>query len=144
MNQSVMLITLGVADLARSREFYSDGLGWTPTLDVPDEIVFYQVGHGLLLGLYPLTDLGADAGVPATAGSSFSLACNLGSAAEVDAAFQRAVAAGATVLKEPAKPAQFDGRHCYVTDPDGHRWEIAFNPGIVVDPDGGVRFAGAA
>lgn len=142
MEQHLSLVTLGVADLAASREFYSTGLGWSPVLDLDDEIVFYQVGHGLLIGLFPLADLGADAGVEATAGTSFSLASNVGSESAVDAAVERARAAGATVLKRPQR-ASFGGYHAYIADPDGHRWEIAYNPGLTVAPDGTVRFAEA-
>lgn len=138
MDQHLSLVTLGVGDLDVSRTFYSDGLGWTPVLDL-DEIVFYQVGHGLLLGLFPLSELGADAGAPATQGTPFSLASNMDSEAAVDAAVHRARAAGATVLKEP-QHASFGGYHAYLSDPDGHRWEIAHNPGLLVDGDGTVRF----
>jgi hypothetical protein len=142
VEQQLLLVTLGVADLAASRRFYSDGLGWVPTLDVEDEVVFYQVGHGLLLGLFPLDELGRDAGSPATPGTPFSLAQNFPSTEDVDRVFARATAAGATVLKEP-QHAAFGGYHAYVADPDGHRWEIAWNPGLVVRDDGRVEFVGA-
>ena len=142
MEQQLLLVTLGVTDLAVSRRFYSDGLGWVPTLDVEDEVVFYQVGHGLLLGLFPLDELARDAGHPATMGTPFSLAQNFPSTDDVDRVFARARAAGATVLKEP-QHAAFGGYHAYVADPDGHRWEIAWNPGLVVRDDGRVEFVGA-
>jgi hypothetical protein len=70
--------------------------------------------------------------------ASFALAQNVDSEAEVDTVFARAVAAGATALKEP-QHASFGGYHAYVADPDGHRWEIAHNPGWSVDDDGTVR-----
>ena len=136
MNQQVNLVTLGVERLEVSRQFYSRGLGWTPLLDL-DEIVFYQIGKGLALALFPLADLAADTGRPATAGTSFTLAQNLGSPAEVDEAMQRARAAGATVLKE-AQHAAFGGYHGYFADPDGHRWEVCHNPGWSVADDGTV------
>jgi catechol 2,3-dioxygenase-like lactoylglutathione lyase family enzyme len=110
-----------------------------PTFEVEGEVVFYQVGHGLVLGLFGLDDLGTDAGVPATPGTSFSLASNVDSEAAVDAAVERARAAGATVLKEPQR-ASFGGYHAYIADPDGHRWEIAHNPGLTVAADGTVTF----
>ena len=141
MDQHLSLVTLGVNDLEVSRRFYSDGLGWTPTLEVEDEISFYQVGHGLLLGLYPLDLLSADAGAAATPGTPFSLASNLDSEAAVDAAVERARQAGAQVIKEPQR-ADFGGYHAYVADPDGHRWEIAYNPGLTVAADGTVVFGG--
>ncbi len=136
MNQQVNLVTLGVEDLNVSRRFYTHGLGWTPLLDL-DEIVFYQIGKGLALALFPLADLGTDTGHPATAGTPFTLAQNLGSPAEVDVAVQRARAAGATVLKEPQRAA-FGGYHGYFADPDGHRWEVCHNPGWSVADDGTV------
>jgi catechol 2,3-dioxygenase-like lactoylglutathione lyase family enzyme len=129
-------MTLGVADLEASRAFYSGGLGWTPVLDLA-EIVFYQVGHGLLLALFPLAELGADAGQPATPGTPMSLAQIVASPDAVAEAVDRARAAGAAVLKEP-QWASFGGYHAYLADPDGHRWEIAYNPGWSVSDDGTV------
>lgn len=141
MRQQLSLVTLGVADLALGRRFYSQGLGWSPLLDL-DEIVFYQVGSGLALALFPLADLGTDVGQPATAGTPFSLAQNLGSPEQVDAAMHRARAAGATVLKPPQRAA-FGGYHGYFADPDGHRWEVCHNPGWSVDDDGRVTLVAA-
>lgn len=142
MKQQVNLVTLGVGDLAVSRRFYSGGLGWTPLLDL-DGIVFYQIGAGLALGLFSLADLGTDTGHPATAGTPFTLAQNLDSPAEVDAAVERARAAGATVLKNP-QYAAFGGYHGYFADPDGHRWEVCHNPGWSVAPDGSVTMSAVA
>lgn len=136
MSQQVNLVTLGVRDVKVSRQFYSQGLGWSPLLDL-NEIVFYQVGNGLALALFPLADLGTDTGHPATFGTPFTLAQNLSSPAEVDAAVQRARAAGATILKEPQRAA-FGGYHGYFADPDGHRWEVCHNPGWSVADDGTV------
>ena len=136
MKQQLNLVTLGVEDLKVSRQFYSHGLGWTPLLDT-NEIVFYQIGRGLALALFPLSDLGADTGHPATAGTSFTLAQNLNSPAEVDKAMERAREAGATVLKDP-QSAAFGGYHGYFADPDGHRWEVCHNPGWSVADDGTV------
>ncbi len=143
VEQRVDLVTLGVRDLAVARRFYVEGLGWRPTLDL-DEIVFLQVGHGLLLALFPVAALEDDIGrgaVPTVAGASapFALAHNVASEREVDEAIARVVAAGGMVLK-PAQRAAFGGYHGYVADPDGFRWEIAHNPGLSVDPDGRVRF----
>jgi catechol 2,3-dioxygenase-like lactoylglutathione lyase family enzyme len=136
MQQRMDLVTLGVADLARSRAFYSDGLGWMPTFEL-DEIVFYQVGFGTLLAVFPLAELGADAGHAATPGTPFSLAQVVDDTGAVDAAVARARTAGATVLKEP-QWASFGGYHAYFADPDGHRWEVAYNPGWTVADDGTV------
>lgn len=139
MNQQVNLVTLGVQDVQVSRRFYSQGLGWTPLLDL-DGIVFYQIGKGLALALFPLADLGADTGHAATAGTSFTLAQNVDSPAAVDTVMASARAAGATVLKEPQRAA-FGGYHGYFADPDGHRWEVCHNPGWSVADDGTVTLA---
>ena|SRR5437868_1766059 len=139
MSQQLNLVTLGVGDLKVSRQFYSKGLGWAPLLDL-DEIVFYQVGSGLALALFPLAELGTDIGHLATFGTAFTLAQNLASPAEVDAAMRLARAAGATILKEPQRAA-FGGYHGYFADPDGHRWEVCHNPGWSVADDGTVTLA---
>jgi catechol 2,3-dioxygenase-like lactoylglutathione lyase family enzyme len=142
VDQRLTLLTLGVSDLAASRRFYVDGLGWEPTLD-SDEVVFLQVAPGVLLALWPASELHADidSGLPAFTSADtapFALAHNVGSEAAVDAAIEKAIVAGGTVLK-PARPAPlFGGRQGYVADPDGFRWEIAYNPGLTVAPDGRV------
>jgi catechol 2,3-dioxygenase-like lactoylglutathione lyase family enzyme len=136
------LLTLAVDDLDAERRFYLDGLGWTPALDVPGEVLFVQVGHGLLLALFGAADLAADMGVdPASVvpGAGFTLAHNVGSEDEVRAVVDRAVAAGATVVKEP-QPAVFGGLQAYLADPAGVVWEIAYNPGLRFLDDGSVRF----
>jgi catechol 2,3-dioxygenase-like lactoylglutathione lyase family enzyme len=144
MQQRLELVTLGVRDLAASRQFYIEGLGWEPNLDL-DEIVFFQVGHGLLLALFSAAELEADV-YPGVAQASrdalpepvrFTLAHTVETEADVDKALERAVAAGGTILKN-AQPAAFGGYHGYVADPDGFRWEIAYNPGVTVAPDGRV------
>lgn len=144
MDQQLNFVTLGVTDLARSKQFYLEGLGWTPTMDI-DEVCFIQVAPGVLLALFGAEDLVADVGVgvaaehaaPATERVSF--AHNVDSAAEVDAAVDRVEAAGGIVLKAPQET--FFGYHAYVADPDGFRWEIAYNPGWSVTDDGTVRIA---
>lgn len=144
MEQRLTLVTLGVRDLPTARRFYVDGLGWEPTLDL-DEVVFLQVAPGVLLALWPAAELHADVDPdrpPFAPGETapIALAHNVGSEAEVDEAIASAVAAGGTVLK-PAKPAPaFNGYQGYIADPDGFRWEIAYNPGLTVGPDGRVEF----
>ncbi|NCT90311.1 VOC family protein [Cellulomonas sp. APG4] len=138
MEPRVSLITLGVPDLAEARAFYVDGLGWEPALEVPDQVIFFQAGHGLMLSLFGAEQLAADAHGPDVPGSppaGFTLAHNVGSSAEVDAALARALAAGATPVKE-AQPTDWGGYHAYVADPAGVLWEIAFNPSWSVAPDG--------
>jgi catechol 2,3-dioxygenase-like lactoylglutathione lyase family enzyme len=142
MRPRLDLITVAVPDLDGARRFYVDGLGWEPVLDVPGEVVFLQLNHGLLVGLFGAADLAADMGgadpssvVP---GAGFALAQIVGSPEEVREVLARAEAAGATVVK-PAQRAAFGGYHCYFADPAGVRWEIAYNPGFEVLPDGRVR-----
>lgn len=134
------LLTLAVPDLATARRFYVDGLGWTPALDVPGEIIFLQLNHGLLVGLFPADRLAADLADPSAAvlpGSGFTLAHNVDSPDDVDRTVSRAAAAGATVIKAP-QDADFGGYHAYFADPCGIRWEIAHNPGWRVEADGRV------
>ncbi|WP_101067167.1 VOC family protein [Roseovarius salinarum] len=132
--QRVSVITLGVADLERARAFY-EALGWTPAI-VQESIVFFQL-QGQVLGLFGRADLAADqgrAGADLGTGAA-SLAQNFASEAEVDAAYAAALAAGATALKAPQK-AFWGGYAGYFADPDGHVWELAFNPFWPLDPDG--------
>ena len=138
MEQHVDFITLGVADLAAARRFYVEGLGWKPTFEVEGEVVFLQVGHGLLLSLWNVREMAADIGAHVTPGSAATFAHNVGSDDEVQAVLDTAEAAGGTVLK-PAQRAFFGGVQGYFEDPEGFRWEVAHNPGWSVDPDGTVR-----
>jgi uncharacterized protein len=145
MDSRVDFITLATADLDAARTFYVTGLGWSPTLDVPGEILFFQVGHGTMLGLFDAAAFRADLGLPAGAALSTSgavLSYNVDSPAAVDQLVDAAVAAGATVLKTP-QPAAFGGYHGHFTDPNGVIWEVAHNPGWLVEPDGTVRLDAA-
>ena len=137
MDQTIRVVTVGVEDLRRSRTFYSDGLGWDPLLDL-DEVVFYQAGFGLLFAIWPLADLMADVGRSSRPGSSFSLGHNVDSRQEVDRVIERARKAGATILKEPQDAPFFGGYQGYFADPDGHLWDIVYNPGLSVLSDGTV------
>jgi uncharacterized protein len=141
MRQHVSFITLATRDLDAARTFYVDGLGWTPTLDVPGEIIFFQIGWGTIFGLFEATkfneDLGDDSGGAASI-SGVTLSQNVDSPAEVDEVIADAVRAGATVVKPP-QYASFGGYHGHFADPNGAIWEIAHNPGWSVDEDGTVR-----
>jgi len=140
MEPRVNFITLASHDLAAARAFYVDGLGWQPTFEVPEEVVFIQIGPGLLLSLWKADELDADIGDGShstTGPSPFSLAHNVASDEEVAAVIDRARAAGATILKKPAI-AFFGGMQGYFADPSGVRWEIAHNPGWSVAADGTV------
>ena len=128
MEPRISIITLGVTDLARSVEFYRDGLGLVLYDENTESIAFFQ-NKGTWLALYPREALAADAGI-ATEGSGFSgvtLAHNLRSKAEVDELLAVAVSAGATLVK-PAQDTFWGGYSGYFSDPDGYLWEIAWNP----------------
>lgn len=134
--QRVTLITLGVADLERSKAFYA-ALGWTPTAD-EGEVVFYQI-NGLVLGLFGLGPLAKDQGRPdASLGTgAMTLAQNFETEAEVDAAYAAAIKAGAVALKAPEK-VFWGGYSGYYADPDGHVWELAQNPFWPLNADGSL------
>ena len=124
----ISLVTLGVSDLGRARAFYADGLAW-PVKDVPsDEIVFLPLA-GAWLALFGREALAADSGV-APEGSGFrgvTLAHNVESRAAVDAFVARAEQAGARVVASPAEKP-WGGYAGVFADPDGHLWEVAWNP----------------
>lgn len=127
MDPRLTIITLGVADLERSVRFYRDGLG-LPIRRWPDEVAFFLTGS-TWLALYPRDLLAADACVPAE-GSGFSgvtIAHNVREKEEVEALLRTAESAGATIVK-PAQDVSWGGYHGYFADPDGHLWEVAWNP----------------
>jgi uncharacterized protein len=138
MEQRVSIITLGVADLKRSQEFY-ERLGWRRSMANTEGIVFFQAG-GMALALYPRHELAKDANVaPDGQGfSGISLAYNARTRAEVDSVLEAAVAAGAKLIK-PAKEAFWGGYSGYFSDPDGFLWEVAWNPSFAIAEDGSVR-----
>ena len=128
MKPKIGLITLGVRDLARSLSFYRDGLGWPTHGYKPDAgVVFFSL-QGTWLALYPRDKLAEDAAVPDGQGfGGITLAHNEPSPEQVDAAYAQAIAAGARAVKQPQK-VFWGGYSGYFADPDGHMWEIAFNP----------------
>jgi catechol 2,3-dioxygenase-like lactoylglutathione lyase family enzyme len=131
------VVTLGVQDLARARAFYCHGLGFRASKASNESIVFLDAG-GVVLALYRRKLLADDANV--SEGSGFggvTLAHNVRSTDEVDAAFERAKTAGATVLKAP-HAAFWGGYSGYFADPDGHPWEVAHNPHWKLDASGRV------
>jgi uncharacterized protein len=138
MDQRITLITLGVEDLAASRAFY-ERLGWQRALKAAEGVAFYQAGR-MALALWPRADLAKDAGVaigPPTEFHAVSVAQNLASKAEVDAAMAEAGRAGARIVK-PAVDTFYGGYAGYFADPDGFLWEIAWNPGFPLGEDGGI------
>jgi catechol 2,3-dioxygenase-like lactoylglutathione lyase family enzyme len=138
MQQQISVITLGIADLARSRRFYVEGFGWTPVFQ-NEEIIFYQM-NGLVLGTFNRLALEMDMSRPGllTPGA-FALAHNVASQAEVDPLMRRLAAAGGRILR-PADAPSHGGFRGYVADPDDHAWEIAWNPGFAIDAEGRVTF----
>jgi catechol 2,3-dioxygenase-like lactoylglutathione lyase family enzyme len=128
MEQRITFITLGVADLQASIDFYENKLGWNRDAMSTNDIVFFKL-NGLMLSLYPREELAKDATV-AAAGSGFkgfTLAHNLGSEQEVDALIASLKSKGIKPLKEPQK-VFWGGYSSYIADPDGFLWELAYNP----------------
>lgn len=124
--QRVSLITLGVADLDRAESFYAE-LGWVPADGAPG-VVFYQL-DGMVLGFFGLEPLAEDQGRPGAelGKGAMTLAQNFPDREGVDAAWNKALAAGATALKAPVE-VFWGGYSGYYADPDGHVWEVAHNP----------------
>ena len=141
MDARINLITLGVGDLSRSLAFYRDGLGWSA--QVMDDIAVFPL-NGIVLALYPRDKLAEDATVPAE-GSGFAgitLAHIVRTESEVDTLLSRAEVLGGKIVK-PARKVFWGGYSGYFADPDGHLWEIAFNPIWGLDEAGNVILPGA-
>jgi len=138
MDQRITLITLGVADVDRATRFY-ERLGWRRSSQSVASTAFFDLG-GLVLALWSRDALAEDAGA-AAGGSGFSgvaVALNVADRESVDAVLAEAVAAGAR-LTRPAGEAFWGGYTGYFADPDGHHWEVAWNPHWPLDEDGRVR-----
>lgn len=138
MQQRVSLITLGVADVGRSRAFY-EALGWSG--QSPDgEVVFFQAG-GMVVALWGRGALAADSAVTDNGGwGGVTLAHNVASAAEVDAVLAEARRAGATLGRAGA-PTPWGGYSGIFLDPDGHPWEVAHNPAWRLAADGSTHLS---
>jgi uncharacterized protein len=138
MEQRISIVTLGVADLERSRSFY-ERLGWRRSGASSDGVVFFQAG-GMALALYPRTELAKDANVPADGGgfAGVTIEYNARNREEVDGVLREAETAGAKVLKS-AQEAFWGGYSGYFSDPDGFAWEIAWNPSFAIAEDGNIR-----
>ena len=137
MEQRLSLVTLGVDDIAAARSFY-ERLGWQPSSSSNEQVTFFQMG-GVIFGLYGRDALAEDAGVSAD-GKGFrgvALAYNARDKAGVDAALETARAAGATIVKA-AQNVFWGGYSGYFSDPDGHLWEVAWNPFFPIDAEGNV------
>jgi predicted lactoylglutathione lyase len=136
VDQRISLITLGVASLTRARTFY-ERLGWRG--QEVDETVFYQAG-GMALVLWERGKLADDAGVEDQSTDGFggvALAHNVRSRAEVDEVLSTAAEAGAAITRAASETFYGGYAGCF-TDLDGHVWEIAYNPGFPLGPDGAI------
>lgn len=138
LDRRISLITLGVDDVARSTEFY-ERLGWTKSESSPDAVSFIQL-KGTVLGLFSRKSLAEDAHVEDTPKgfSGITLAHNVSSERGVDAVYKFAISCGATEVKKPEK-VFWGGYSGYFADPDGHLWEIAYNPFFPMDAEGHVK-----
>ncbi len=139
MDPRITLITLGVDDLARAVAFYRDGLGLETEGIVGTEfehgaVAFFELAGGLKLALWPRASLAHDVGLPVGPRSTteFALAHNVGSRERVEAVMAEAAAAGAQIVK-PTADTFYGGYAGYFQDPDGHLWEVAWNPGFAND-----------
>jgi len=138
MEPRVDFISLGVRSVADSRAFYVDGLGWPVHREVAGDVLFIQVNHGLVLSLWDARQMQAEAGTSPPSGvPCITLSHNLGSPAEVDQVMEEAAAAGAAIIAEPVTQP-WGGYTGYFADPDGFRWEVAYNPTWAVDDAGTV------
>jgi len=136
--QRVSLITLGSQNLAASKRFYCEGFGWKPAFE-NGEIIFYQL-NGLLLATFAEKALAEDMQrVASGRPGSFALAHNVRSKDEVETVMLELLSAGGGLLRVADEPP-IGGLRGYVADPDGHAWEIAFNPGFVIDSAGNIIF----
>ena len=140
MQPCISMITLGVSDLERAQRFYRDGLGFPlSSASVAGVVAFFRTS-GTVLALWSRAALAADAGLPdqPAAFGGFALAHNVPTREAVDAVLAQATAAGGRLLK-PGTPADWGGYTGYFADPAGHWWEVGYNPGWPLAPDGRVQ-----
>ncbi len=138
MKPRLNIVTLGVKNLQKSKNFYQEALGWEPTKDSDDKIVFFNQG-GIILGLYPIDKLAEDAMLPPERSgfSGITLAINVDSKDALDKLFNTIVEKGGKTLVEP-RDTFWGGYDAYFTDPDGHPWEIAWAPFWKFDEQGSL------
>jgi uncharacterized protein len=140
MEPRISMITLGVSNLERTLRFYRDGLGFPlSSASVAGGVAFFRTG-GAVLALWSRASLAADAHLdPSASGfGGIALAHNVPTREAVDAVLAEAVAAGGRLLK-PGTPAEWGGYTGYFADPDGYPWEVAWNPGFPLAPDGSIQ-----
>jgi catechol 2,3-dioxygenase-like lactoylglutathione lyase family enzyme len=138
MQQQISVITLGTTDFDVAKRFYTEGFGWTPAFEMPG-IAFFQM-NGLVFGIWSADALAEDMNRPASTPGSIALAHNVGSTEEVDSVIAKLVESGAKLLR-PGDAPPHGGYRGYVSDPDGHAWEIAWNPAWPIDSEGHVHFS---
>jgi predicted lactoylglutathione lyase len=137
VEQRLSLVTLGVRDLARAREFY-EALEWKTGAAPADDVVFFQAG-GMIVALWGREQLTEDSGVEDSGGwGGVTLAYNARSPEEVDDVIAEAEAAGARIARYGAKTF-WGGYSGVFIDPDGHPWEVAHNPSWTIAEDGSVH-----
>lgn len=132
MEQRISFITLAVADLERTHDFYVDGLGWTPEMHVPGEVLMIRAGEHLVLSLWDAGEFEAEVG-PIARGDGvvpITLAHNVATRDQVDEVLETARDAGADPV-HPGEEREWGGYTGYFADPDGFRWEVAWNPGPI-------------
>ena len=132
MDQRVSFITLVVTDMEATRRFYVDGLGWEPELHQTGEVLMFRVAEKVVLSLWAEAFFAEEVGhAPARGGvPPITLAHNLATKQGVDTVLEQAAAAGATQVGE-AVDREWGGYTGYFADPDGFRWEVAYNPGEI-------------
>ncbi len=140
MEPRLSLVTLGVADLGRSKAFY-EAMGFKIAFE-NEQIVFLPMG-GLVLALFGEHDLDADMARENAGQGHIALAHNTRTQAEVDAIIDHAVASGGSLLKAAHK-ADWGGYSGYFADPDGHAWEVAYNPHWTIDAEGRIGMTAPA
>ena len=131
MDQRISFVTLAVGDVAASRRFYLEGLGWHAELDVPGEVVMIRVGERLMLSLWDRAAFEAEVGPLGDSGGvpPVTLAHNVATREEVDQVLALAAGIGAQVTGPQTR--DWGGYTGYFADPDGFRWEVAYNPGPI-------------
>lgn len=140
VQQQVAVITLPVEDLAKSRQFYESGFGWKPVFE-SEEILFFEM-NGFVLGLWNRESFRRDTMLDhLPPPGAQALAHNVQSEDAVGPLMNKLIEAGGKLLRPDDAPPH-GGRRGYVADPDGHIWEIAWNPDWPIDASGHVRFVG--
>lgn len=133
MEPRLNIITLGVRDLEKAVAFYRDGLGWPLSSASVGDFAIFKLSTGTALALYPRQLLAADANLKDSGGfGGITLAQNVADKKTVDRVLAQAVQAGGALLK-PAQAAEWGGYSGYFADPDGHPWEVAWNPFFVLE-----------